>query len=204
MPPPLQKFASKHKYGKKRKKSMLDNLKKRPAVSQVIEDEPSTASSDGIDGADDNERGLGLGGEPTSECTQNTSRVRKDTVMRTPSDLELIKKKADEQVQELASTAAVTRKSNILPASDVVTDPLDDTVFTVLCLDSVNALLMEHMKCKTCGGSAKISRKKREYGLAVSLVLTCSNCGDKASAWSSPRVDGTQKLNPFAINILAA
>ncbi|KAH6944622.1 hypothetical protein HPB50_004273 [Hyalomma asiaticum] len=65
MPPPLQKFASKHKYGKRRKKSMLDNFKKRPAASQV-EDEPSTASSDGMDGADDNERGLGLGGEPTT------------------------------------------------------------------------------------------------------------------------------------------
>lgn len=182
---------------------MLDNFKKRPAASQVVEDEPPTASSDGTDGADDYERGLGLGGEPTSGCDQNASRIRHDTVMRTPSDLELMKKRADEQLQELASTAAVTRKSNILPASDVVNGPLDDTVFTVLCLDSVNALLLEHMKCKTCGGSGKISRQKREYGLAVGLVLTCSNCGDKASAWSSPRVVGTGKQNPFAINVLA-
>lgn len=112
---------------------MLDNFKKRPAASQVVEDEPPTASSDGTDGADDYERGLGLGGEPTSGCDQNASRIRHDTVMRTPSDLELMKKRADEQLQELASTAAVTRKSNILPASDVVNGPLDDTVFTVLC-----------------------------------------------------------------------
>ncbi|KAH6923526.1 hypothetical protein HPB50_002148 [Hyalomma asiaticum] len=59
MPPSVQKFASKHKYGKKRKKPMLDNFKKRPAASQVIKDEPSTAPSDGIDGVDD-ERRLGL------------------------------------------------------------------------------------------------------------------------------------------------
>lgn len=200
MPPPLRKFDSKHKFGKKRKKSMLDNFKKRPTASPVVEDEPITASSDGTDGAD---RALGLDCATTSRCDENASRVRRDTVMLTPADLEIIDRRSDEKLQELASTAAVSRKSEILSAGDVAADPLDNTVFTVVCLESVNALL-EHMNCNRCGGSAKISRKEREYGLAVSLVLTCSKCGDKASAWSSPRVNGTQKVNPFTINILAA
>lgn len=55
-------------------------------------------------------------------------------------------------------------------------------------------------------GSGDVALKKgeQEYGVAVKLTLSCSNCGDIASEWSSPRVSGDQTVNPFIVNILAA
>ncbi|KAG0445313.1 hypothetical protein HPB47_016805 [Ixodes persulcatus] len=103
------------------------------------------------------------------------------------SDLEEMKKKADEKLQELASTAATKRKSGILADAKNATDySLDDTSFTVVSLESLN-VLMRSVKCGTCGGAVQIGKSKREYGLAVKLSLTCANCGDISSAWSSPR-----------------
>ncbi|CAN8029505.1 unnamed protein product [Ixodes persulcatus] len=79
----------------------------------------------------------------------------------------------------------------------------DQASFTVVNSDSLNAL-MKSVKCKIGGGDVKIGKGKREYGLAVKLFLACTNCGDISSAWSSPRVNGDQRINPFAVNILAA
>ncbi|CAN7987634.1 unnamed protein product [Ixodes pacificus] len=120
------------------------------------------------------------------------------------SDLEEMKKKADDKLQELASTAATKRKSDILAdAKNAVHYSLNDTSFTVVSLESLN-VLMRSVKCGTCGGAVQIGKSKREYGLAVKLSMTCANCGDISSAWSSPRVKGDQRINPFAVNIFAA
>ncbi|CAN8023230.1 unnamed protein product [Ixodes persulcatus] len=123
------------------------------------------------------------------------------------SDLEGMRKKADQKLQDLASTAATKRKSVLLADMKNNTDgslaQTDEASFTVVNLDSLNAL-MKSVKCKICGGDVKIGKGKREYGLAVKLFLACTNCGDISSAWSSPRVNGDQRINPFAVNILAA
>ncbi|KAG0411712.1 hypothetical protein HPB47_011161 [Ixodes persulcatus] len=63
---------------------------------------------------------------------------------------------------------------------------------------------MKSVKCKICSGDVKIGKGKRKYGLTVKLFLACTNCGDISSAWSSPRVNGDQRINPFAVSILAA
>ncbi|CAN8001432.1 unnamed protein product [Ixodes pacificus] len=120
------------------------------------------------------------------------------------SDLEEMKKKADDKLQELASTAATKRKSDILADAKNAADySLDDTSFTVVSLESLN-VLMRSVKCGTWGGAVQIGKSKCDYGLAVKLSLTCANCGDISSACSSPRVKGDQRINPFAVNILAA
>lgn len=72
----------------------------------------------------------------------------------------------------------------------------------MVILDVVNSLL-QLAKCKTCCGDVELVKGDREYGLAVKLKLCCKNCGDVASEWSSPRVEGPSKINPFEINVLA-
>lgn len=205
-----QKFTSRHKYGKKRKKSQILNIKRVSERSRGVDDELQIvderlqSSSDGAADSDLPSTGVGLGltaGPSTS--ASDVGRVRHDTVILTPSDISEGKKRADAEVTRLASIAATQRKSDLLAASDSGASPLDETSFTVVCLELVNTLL-EHLKCKTCGGDAKICQDEREYGLAVKLMLVCTNCGEKASVWSSPRVNGDKKVNPFAINILAA
>lgn len=203
-----RKFVCRHKYGKKRRKSLIQNVRRVAERSRCtedelqIEDERQQASSDGA--AEVRTTGLGLTAPSTSALDPpDVGRVRVDTVIRSPSEINEGKKRADAKVRELASTAATQRKSDLLAASDSGGCPLDDTSFTVVCLELVNTLL-QHLHCKICGGNAKICQDEREYGLAVKLLLVCSNCGDKATVWSSPRVNGDAKVNPFAINILAA
>ncbi|KAH9378592.1 hypothetical protein HPB48_009959 [Haemaphysalis longicornis] len=90
----------------------------------------------------------------------------------------------------------------MLQPPDVATGPVD-TNFLIASLDSLNSL-MNGVKCKTCGGNVSVSTGEREYGLAVKLCLECVNCGVVSSSWSSPRVEGEQKVNPFVVNVLAA
>ncbi|CAN8019459.1 unnamed protein product, partial [Ixodes persulcatus] len=75
--------------------------------------------------------------------------------------------------------------------------------FVVVNLDIVN-LLLRLTKCKACGGDVELRKGDREYGLVVKLGLCCNICGDVASEWSSLRVEGPNKINPFEINVLAA
>ncbi|CAN8025115.1 unnamed protein product [Ixodes persulcatus] len=199
-----RKFNTRPKFGKKRKKSSIENFKKRPTEPERMEN-PQLSESDGATEAFEGEVGLaGPSAAGTAETSVDSGRVRRDTTMLQSSDLEEMKKKADEKLQELASTAATKRKSDILADAKNAADySLDDTSFTVVSLESLN-VLMRSVKCGTCGGAVQIGKSKREYGLAVKLSLTCANCGDISSAWSSPRVKGDQRINPFAVNILAA
>ncbi|KAH7958418.1 hypothetical protein HPB49_001406 [Dermacentor silvarum] len=153
---------------------------------------------------------LGLAGQPACGVTTNSGRVRRDTLMLTPSDLQARQTKADTKLRELASTAATKRKfdffddSNDAPASAAPTQQSDEESFFIADIQCLSGLLGV-LKCKFCGGgNVSLYKREREYGLAVKVCVSCANCGDIAEGWSSPRVDGDQKVNPFAVNILAA
>ncbi|XP_077494020.1 uncharacterized protein LOC144104733 [Amblyomma americanum] len=197
---PLNKFRSRHKFGKKKKSARGDNFRKRPASPECSENVQEPVASEVP--ADE----IGLTSSATST---HSGRVRCDTTMLQPSDLLENKRKAEGILQELESTAATKKKLDFIGSCDDC--PLDgtdgrradDSAFSIVSLDSFNELLRA-VKCRVCGGDVHVSKGNREYGLAVKLSLVCVNCGDTASAWSSPRAEGSQKINPFAVNILAA
>ncbi|XP_075550753.1 uncharacterized protein LOC142584524 [Dermacentor variabilis] len=194
------KFRSKHPFGKAVKRSLSENFKKGTATPRDTQDVELQASDDGV--VEATTVGLTC---PTSESgtgCNDRSRVRHDTTFLQPSEAEEQRRKAADKTEKLGSTAATERKKELL-ADSADAQPLGGTPFTILCLDAVNALL-EFAKCKTCSGGIKVVRDEREYGLAVKLHLVCDNCDKTSSAWSSPRVDGTQKVNPFIVNVLAA
>lgn len=194
------KFRSKHPFGKAVKRSLSENFKKGTATPRDTQDVELQASDDGV--VEATTVGLTC---PTSESGtggNDRSRVRHDTTFLQPSEAEEQRRKAADKTEKLGSTAATERKKELL-ADSADAQPLGGTPFTILCLDAVNAL-QESAKCKTCSGGVKVVRDEREYGLAVKLHLVCDNCDKTSSAWSSPRVDGTQKVNPFIVNVLAA
>lgn len=57
---------------------------------------------------------------------------------------------------------------------------------------------------KVCGGDVTISKGEHEYGLAAKLSFVCVNCGDLPYSMESPHTQGSQKINLFAVNSLAA
>ncbi|XP_077511721.1 uncharacterized protein LOC144122078 [Amblyomma americanum] len=201
MSQPRAKFCTRHKFGKKRKKSIADNCKKRSSVPESSDDVPASTTRAAAAAAE-NELSLPVPDAPPD--VWNSGRVRRDTAMLTPADLKEIKTKADAKLCEIASVCATDRKAGFLEhASDDAAAPSNDTRFVIVSLESVNALL-HHVKCKACGADVAVEKSAREYGLAVSLVLVCAVCGDVASVWSSPRVSGDQNVNPFTVNILAS
>ncbi|KAH7937041.1 hypothetical protein HPB49_007558 [Dermacentor silvarum] len=75
--------------------------------------------------------------------------------------------------------------------------------YTVVDIDIVNELLRKTV-CQKCGGnSVSISRGANDYGIAVQMSLECNFCSCLETKWSSRRVSGTAKSNPFEINIFA-
>lgn len=191
-----------HRFGKKRKKSLIANTtKRRAAPAASVEDGRSSAPS--IAAAEP--AGVGLTAPPACESASGSGRVRIDTKILQPAELHENARNAEAKLQELASISATTRKQDRLAAASdgAAADSADNVSFVVISLDCVNDLL-RCVKCKTCGGDVNISKCDREYGLAVKLLITCVNCGDISSAWSSPRVAGDQNINPFSVNILAA
>lgn len=87
-------------------------------------------------------------------------------------------------------------------STDDALRPADGTTFTIVDLSAVNTLLT-FATCKNCSGAFEIVRDEREYGLAVKLRFMCANCGETTSVWSSPRVDSAERMNSFAVNVLA-
>lgn len=203
MPGSAKKQHTRKKYGKKRKKSQVSNFKKRSAPVETVEitrDPERNADADGAADAPDSEIGLAAPTGPPGP----SQRVRLDTAMLQPSEVREKKAKAEERLHDLASKPAMKRKMDCFASEspDVATGPVD-TNFLIASLDSLNSL-MNGVKCKTCGGNVSVSTGEREYGLAVKLCLECVNCGVVSSSWSSPRVEGEQKVNPFVVNVLAA
>lgn len=201
----IKKFRTKHKFGKRVRRSLAENFRKRPATTQDNEDDELAAASGAV--VDASAAGL-TDASPTSPSVADnvaeSGRVRHDTQILQPQQIEDKKKKAEEKLREISSVAATERKRSLIAKrADAVGPPPDETTFTILDLEAVNALIILHLKCKICNGDAEIRRGEREYGLAVKLELVCVNCGDGSSKWSSPRVDGQQKINPFTVNVLA-
>lgn len=198
MPRPDCKLSTRYKYGKKKRKKSLISNTKRNAAPPEESDERDTASPTEAADVD-----VGLTRLPALEVPTRSSRIRCDTTMLQPADLHARKDNADAKLQKLASTPATKRKFDRLGNSDAAAQPVDETAFVIAILESLNELFSV-VKCKICGGDVRVKKCDREYGLAVKLMVMCVNCGDVAAAWSSPRVDGSQKVNPFAVNILAA
>ncbi|KAG0444403.1 hypothetical protein HPB47_013832, partial [Ixodes persulcatus] len=98
-----RKFNTRHKFGKKRKKLSIENFKKRPTEPERMENS-QLSESDGATEAYEGEVGLaGPSAAGTAEASVDSGRS---------SDLEEMKKKADDKLQELSSTAATKRKSD--------------------------------------------------------------------------------------------
>ncbi|XP_077537466.1 uncharacterized protein LOC144149688 [Haemaphysalis longicornis] len=177
---------------------MGSNFNRNAAPPEKSDEERDTASPTEAADVD-----LGLTRLPALEVPTRSSCVRRDTTMLQPADLQARQDNAEAKLQKLASTPATKRKFGRLDKSDEEAQPVDETAFVIVNLESVNELFSA-VKCRICGGDVRVEKCDREYGLAVKLMVVCVNCGDVTAAWSSPRVDGTQKMNPFAVNILAA
>ncbi|XP_077490729.1 uncharacterized protein LOC144101435 [Amblyomma americanum] len=202
MPGSARKFHSRQKFGKKRKKSLINNLKRPPAPAVCAENDGSYAPNDRVD--DSTEVEVGLTRSSARETATASGRIRHDTVMLRPSDVQRDVIRTKKKLGELASTPATKRKSDCFRDDSSAADrPLDEACFTIVSLASLNDLL-RLAKCSTCGGDISVEKGEREYGLAVKLVLKCVNCGDTSSSWSSPRACADRKVNPFVVNVLAA
>lgn len=182
---------------KKVRRALIDNIRKRSVTQPNVESVAAAASADAAD--------TDLGLTSPSSCGGADGRVRCDTKFLQPAELEEGRKRAQDKLLQLSSTPATERKRDLLTDNaDAACETPDTSVFTIVSLDLVNTLLV-HAKCKLCSaGDLEIVRDDREYGLAVKLRLMCTNCSDVTWTWSSPRVRGEPKANPFSVNVLAA
>lgn len=200
MPNTERKFATRHKFGKKRKRSVY-NFQKCPAVAEESAGPdalPAPSCAEAI--ADE----VGLTAPPASGNASESGRIRRDTVMLQPEDVLQREVFAREQLKALSSTPATERKSNLVTsADDAPPGRTDESSFVIASLDCVNVLLSA-VKCRVCGDSVTFTTGERSYGLSIKMVIACATCGDIASEWSSPRVKSDKKVNPFVVNVLAA
>ncbi|KAL3229417.1 hypothetical protein MRX96_023602 [Rhipicephalus microplus] len=134
------KFHSVHRFGKKRKKSLIANTtKRRAAPAASVEDGRSSAPS--IAAAEP--AGVGLTAPPACESASGSGRVRIDTKILQPAELHENARNAEAKLQELASISATTRKQDRLAAAGdgAAADSADNVSFVVINLDCVNDLL---------------------------------------------------------------
>lgn len=104
--------------------------------------------------------------------------MRRYTKFLQPAESEEGRKRDQDKLQQLWSIPITKRKRDILTDNDdAAREPVDGTVFTVVSLHLVNTMLVQ-AKWKLCSsGDLEIVRDDREYGLAVKLLLMCTNCG---------------------------
>lgn len=73
--------------------------------------------------------------------------------------------------------------------------------FVIVDMRILNILLLK-AKCSECRHlTLKLGRQKKEYGLAVKLVLQCTMCGLKGIRFSSPVVAEDTNIMPFEVNV---
>ncbi|KAH7957299.1 hypothetical protein HPB52_017235 [Rhipicephalus sanguineus] len=89
--------------------------------------------------------------------------------MLEPIDLLKVEKNAEEKLQNLASTQATKRKSDLLAcANDTATDAavagldMKETRFAQVSLDALNDL-QSYVKCKRCGGDVSVRTDTGAY-----------------------------------------
>lgn len=105
----------------------------------------------------------------------------------------------------LASKSATKRKFELLAVDMEQENPCDSgTEFLIVDLSVFNHFL-GMMTCPDCGDKAATVSKdpRKEYGLCVKLVMTCSTCGMREERFSSPRVTGDALITPFEVNVCA-
>lgn len=109
-------------------------------------------------------------------------------------------------LDKIASTPATERKIRRFedPTTDSATASVTEPAapYIIVELAAVNNLISV-LSCNTCGGSVKLVQSDQDYGLATKLTVVCEVCGEVASGWSSPRIEGPKTCNPFEVNILA-
>ncbi|KAG0443042.1 hypothetical protein HPB47_015350 [Ixodes persulcatus] len=183
-----RKFRSAHPFGKK---------KRRPRPREILSDSPAAEVNDTASNAT----------APTDDAIAHVIPTAKVTRVDTPllSDAQKaeIVSRARDTEKKLSQMSATRRKQSLLgEKTEDAETTATGTSFTVLSLAALNELL-RRVKCKLCGSSVNISKGDREYGIAVKLILNCDVCGEVDTTWSSPRVDGDAKCNPFEVNVLA-
>lgn len=112
--------------------------------------------------------------------------------MLEPIDLLKVEKNAEEKLQNLASTQATKRKSDLLAcANDTATDAavagldMKETRFAQVSLDALNDL-QSYVKCKRCGGDVSVRTGEHECALAIKMIISCEICSDSMPVRSSP------------------
>lgn len=183
---PGPKFRTVHKYGKKRKKALLNFRKKVPQISANVATN-ETVDSDVVEAAVEarlarqHRNGL-LDPDPGSGDGGDADRVQAD--------------------EENVASSSLVRSSDGNARNGDAHPPA--TEYMIVHLEAISRLLAMTV-CRTCRGNLSVARGEREYGLAAKLCIVCSNCGlTDISEWSSPRVAGTAACNPFEVNVLAS
>ncbi|CAN8029862.1 unnamed protein product [Ixodes persulcatus] len=183
-----RKFRSAHPFGKK---------KHRPRPREVLSDSPAAEVNDTASNA------TAPTGDAIAHVIPTAKVTRVDTPLLSDAQKAEIESRARDTEKKLSQMSATRRKQSLLgEKTEDAETTATGTSFTVLSLSALNELL-RRVKCKLCGSSVNISKGDREYGIAVKLILNCDVCGEVDTTWSSPRVDGDAKCNPFEVNVLA-
>ncbi|KAH7978610.1 hypothetical protein HPB49_006097 [Dermacentor silvarum] len=197
MPGGPTKFRSMNRYGRKRERS-----KKIPKTIPSAQDTQQLAAEIVPPPNVDASTALPDHASPHPGST----RVRIDTPVVTEKELNEIRACEQAALDKIALTPATERKIRWFedPTTDSATASVTEPAapYIIVELAAVNNLISV-LSCNTCSGSAKLVRSNQDYGLATKLTVVCEMCGEVASGWSSPRIEGPKTCNPFEVNILA-
>lgn len=141
---------------------------------------------------------------PTDAAKPSLRVQRLDTVFFTEAECAGREKCADNAKTSLAKKSATSRKFELMNVSTVSVDDDRGTEYIIVDM-SILKKLFASTSCSKCGmASVQLAKcSGREYGLAVKLVLTCSNCDFAERHFSSPRVPGKSSITPFEVNLRA-
>ncbi|XP_070395670.1 uncharacterized protein [Dermacentor albipictus] len=140
---------------------------------------------------------------PTDAAEPSSRAQRFDTVFFTEAECAGREKYADNIKTSFAKKSATSRKFELMNVGTASED--DDRGTEYIVHLSVLKKMFVSTSCSKCGMTtlqlAKCS--EREYGLAVKLELTCSNCDFAERHFSSPRVPKKSNIAPFEVNLRA-
>lgn len=142
-------------------------------------------------------------GSSSTAVKNSRSAVRLDTVFLTQEECNMREECAESTKRRLASKSATERKFELLNVSLEDKENDSGTRFIIVDMNVLQALFIE-TKCAQCNHSGlDFDREEDAYGLAYKLLLTCSACGYRKEAFSSPRVQGENNITPFEVNVRA-
>lgn len=197
MPGNAKKYRTVHEFGRKKRKRRGKKPKQSPEPSIGVQEE----------GTDVPRPSAPLTTPTTQIVEADSGSIRIDTKVLTDAEIKENRAREKATLDQLSSEPATARKIEAFTASCSEASALDSehhaAPYVVLRLDVMNSLLGA-LRCNVCRGSVTIVRGGNDYGLAVKLAVQCNTCGEIASEWTSPRVDGAKTCNPFEVNLLAA